>query len=177
MQNFSVFLTGKFSAWIIGRCSYKDVVTVVTMTASIGLKDWFSFQPIDFGFSSSIFSTGVKVTDGFVIKLLWCYKSHKSDIPEWAHPFSVWRATSMQSFLSTAKCNPPVGEHVSAMEMLSLSSCILDISISFPTGFSVFPSQILSYCQTVIWRTVLFYIVLGKYLSHNWRREILSKWC
>ena len=27
MQNYSVFLTGKFSAWIIGKCSYKGVVT------------------------------------------------------------------------------------------------------------------------------------------------------
>lgn len=147
------------------------------MTASVGLKDWFAFQPIDLGFCSSIFSTGVKVMDGFVIKLPWYCKSSESDIPGWAHPFSVWCATSMQPFLSTAKCNLSVGEHISAMEMLSVSFCILDIFISFPKGFSVFPSQILSYCQTVIWRSVLFYIVLGKYLSCNWRkREILSKW-
>lgn len=146
------------------------------MTARVGLKDCFAFQLIDFGFCSSIFSTGVKVMDGFVIKLPWYFKSSESEIPEWAHPFSVWCSTSMQSFLSAAKCNLSVSEHVSAMETLSVSFCILDIFISFPKGFSVFPSQILSYCQTVIWRSVLFYIVLGKYLSHNWRRrEILSK--
>lgn len=147
------------------------------MTGSVGLKDWFAFQTIDFGVCSSIFSTGVKVMDGFVIKLLWYFKSNENEIPEWGHPFSVWCATSMQSFLSTAKCNLSVSEHVSAMEMVSVSFCILDIFISFPKGFSAFPSQVLSYCQTVIWRSVLFYVVLGKYLSHNWRRrEILSKW-
>lgn len=51
------------------------------MTASVSLKDWFAFQPIDFGFCSSIFSTGVRVMDGLVIKLLCYFKSSESDSP------------------------------------------------------------------------------------------------
>lgn len=150
--------------------------TAVTVTASVGLKDWFSFQPIDFGFCSSIFSTGVKVTDGFVIKLLWYFKSHESDIPEWAHPFSVWCATSMQSFLSTAKCNLSVGEHVSAMEMLSLSFCILDIFISFPKGFSVFLPRFWAIARllseelcyfTLSWENICRIIGEGKYYPNG----------
>lgn len=59
------------------------------MTARVGLKYWFNFQTIDFGVCSSIFSTGVKVMAGFVIKLPWHFKSSESEIPEGAHPFSV----------------------------------------------------------------------------------------
>lgn len=73
MQSFSVFQKGRF---LLGSLTGAAAgMWSHTVAAGAAVKDRFPSQPIDCGVCSSTFSTGVKIMDGFVIKLLWFLKA------------------------------------------------------------------------------------------------------